>query len=187
MPIIVKKLNDVKVLEFALIENLQREDLSPLEEAFAYQQLIDEFDHTQEELGKHLGKSRSHVANTLRLLNLTDEIKELVTNGKLSAGHARALLGTDNAEKLAKEIVKKGLNVRQTEMLVKLSGSVLSSSRKKYEKDANTKDLERELSSLLGLRVTIQDNKSRGKIMIEYETLEQLDGVLSRLKAKGSI
>ena len=182
VPIIVRKLTDAKVLELALVENLQREDLSPLEEAHAYQQLIDEFAQTQEELGKILGKSRSHVANTARLLTLSEEVKKLLAAGKLSAGHARALLNTKNQVKLANEIVKKGLNVRQTENLVKKESVKRRTSSKKYEKNVDTLALETELSSFLGLRVIIKDSNSRGKVTIEYETLEQLDGILDRLK-----
>jgi ParB family chromosome partitioning protein len=164
------------------VENLQRANLSPLEEARGYEQLIQEFSHTQEKLGELLGKSRSHVANMIRLLSLPDSVKSLITSGALSAGHARALLNASNPGELAKLVVKRGLNVRQTETLAKKAGVKSRKSPNKYEKDANTLALEREISTSLGLSVSIHFTPSGGKVTVNYDTLEQLDEVLGRLK-----
>lgn len=187
VPVIVRDFDDRETLEVALIENLQRQDLSPLEESDGYQRLMDEFSHTQEALASAMGKSRSHVANMLRLLTLPDAVKSLLDDGKLSAGHARALVGNDNAAALAAEVVKKGLNVRQTEQLVK-SGSELkapaASSPKasaKKVKDADTLALENDLANLLGLKVDVNDRDGHGTVVVHYDTLEQLDGVIARL------
>jgi ParB family chromosome partitioning protein len=188
VPVIVRDFNDQETLEVALIENLQRQDLSPLEEADGYQRLMNEFGHTQEVLATALGKSRSHVANMLRLLTLPEAIKAMIDNGLLSAGHARALVGCDEALVLAKQVIKKGLNVRQTEKLVKAHGSddgtapsAASSTKAKAVKDADTLALENDLANLLGLKVAIQDHGGHGQVVIHYDTLEQLDGVLARL------
>ena len=188
VPVIVKDFDDRETLEVALIENLQRQDLSALEEADGYQRLMDEFSHTQEALATALGKSRSHVANMLRLLSLPEAIKNLMDSGDLTAGHARALIGCENAVKLAKQVVHKGLNVRQTEKLVKSTsedstGSTTggSAGKTKPVKDADTLALEDNLSNALGLKVAIQDKNGHGQVVIHYETLEQLDGVLAKL------
>lgn len=185
VPVIIKDFNDQETLEVALIENLQRQDLTPLEEADGYQRLMNEFNHTQDALATALGKSRPHVANMLRLLTLPHAIKTLVDAGDLSAGHARALIGCENGVSLAKHVVQKGLNVRQTEKLVK-AGSVASSKaaaepKASPVKDADTVALENDLSNALGLKVNIQDKKGKGQLVIHYNTLEQLDGVLGRL------
>jgi len=182
VPILVRKLTNIKALEIALVENLQRANLSPLEEARGYEQLIQEFSHTQEKLGELLGKSRSHVANMIRLLSLPDSVKSLIASGALSAGHARALLNASNPGELAKLVVKRGLNVRQTETLAKKAGVKSRKSPNKYEKDANTLALEREISTSLGLSVSIHFTPSGGKVTVNYDTLEQLDEVLGRLK-----
>ena len=182
VPILVRKLTNIKALEIALVENLQRANLSPLEEARGYEQLIQEFSHTQEKLGEVLGKSRSHVANMIRLLSLPDSVKSLITSGALSAGHARALLNASNPGELAQLVVKKGLNVRQTETLAKKAGVKSRKSPNKYEKDADTLALEREISTSLGLSVSIHFTPSGGKVTVNYDTLEQLDEVLGRLK-----
>jgi len=179
VPVIVKDLADGDALEIALVENLQRQDLAPLEEAEAYRRLIDEFAHTQEDVARVLGKSRSHIANTVRLLELSDPVKKLVDEGKLSAGHARALLGARNAEKLARQIVSRGLNVRQAENLAR--GEKGEGKRKAPAKDADTRALEAEVSNLLGLKVTINHRGAGGVVMIGYHTLEQLDELLRRL------
>jgi len=188
VPVIVRDFNDQETLEVALIENLQRQDLSPLEEADGYQRLMQEFDHTQEALATALGKSRSHVANMLRLLTLPEAIKSMIDNGLLSSGHARALVGCADALMLAKQVIKKGLNVRQTEKLVKAHGAGEDAAldtpappKTKTVKDADTLALETDLANLLGLKVTIQDHGGRGQVVIHYDTLEQLDGVLARL------
>lgn len=189
VPVIVRDFDDRETLEVALIENLQRQDLSPLEEADGYQRLMDEFSHTQEALASALGKSRSHVANMLRLLTLPDAVKAMIDDGRLSAGHARALVGNPLAAALAAEVVKKGLNVRQTEQLVKAGdadktiakvGDAVKASAKKV-KDADTLALENDLAGLLGLKVDINDHGGHGTVVVHYETLEQLDGVLARL------
>ena len=158
VPVIIKNLNDRDTLEIALIENLQRENLTPLEEADAYSRLMREFDHTQQALGQSVGRSRSHVANTLRLLELPDEIKVWIDTGELSAGHARALLGTPDAVGIARKVLRAGLNVRQTERLCQKRKQPPAAKRKAKEhpgKDVDTLVLERDLSSLLGLRVNI--------------------------------
>ena len=182
VPILVRKLTNKKALEIALVENLQRANLSPLEEAAGYEQLIQKFSHTQEQLGELLGKSRSHVANMIRLLSLPDSVKLLMTDRALSAGHARALLNSSNPSELAKLVVKRGLNVRQTETLAKKAGVKSRRSPKSHEKDADTLALEREISTSLGLRVSIHFTPSGGKVTVNYDTLEQLDDVLGRLK-----
>lgn len=184
VPVIVRDFDDRETLEVALIENLQRQDLSPLEEADGYKRLMDEFSHTQDALAQALGKSRSHVANMLRLLTLPDDVKEMVDDGRLSAGHARALVGQDDAVAIAREVVKKGLNVRQTEKLVKAGGAasgVTPKAAAKTHKDADTLALEHDLANLLGLKVDINDHGGRGTVVVHYETLDQLDGVLARL------
>ena len=179
VPVIVKELADGDALEIALVENLQRQDLAPLEEADAYKRLMAEFGHTQEDVARVLGKSRSHIANTVRLLELSDPIKKLIDEGKLSAGHARALLGARNAEKLAHQIVARGLNVRQAEHMAR--GEKEEGKRKAPMKDADTRALEAEVSNLLGLKVTINHRGVGGVVMIGYHTLEQLDELLRRL------
>ena len=183
VPVIVRDFDDRETLEVALIENLQRQDLSPLEEADGYKRLMDEFSHTQEVLAKALGKSRSHVANMLRLLTLPEAVKTMVDEGRLSAGHARALVGRDDAAQLAQQIVKKGLNVRQTEKLVKHGegGTAPGRAPAKKVKDADTLALENDLSTMLGLKVAINDQGGHGTVVIHYESLEQLDGVLAKL------
>lgn len=189
LPIIILEMDDNKVLEIALIENLQREDLSPVEEALGYQRLIDEFEYTQEDLAKQLGKSRSQITNTLRLLKLSEKIKSYIEEGSLTAGHARALVGCDVAEEIAKAIVKRGLSVRQTEKLVKQAtdGKTIkdqSSSNKKprfVKKDVDILALEEKMTSLLGMRFTIVSKGEEGSINIEYKTLEQLDDLLEKL------
>ncbi|OEJ64123.1 ParB/RepB/Spo0J family partition protein [Magnetovibrio blakemorei] len=183
VPVIVRDFDDKETLEVALVENLQRQDLSSLEEAEGYHRLMHEFSHTQDQLAQALGKSRSHVANTLRLLTLPGDVKDLLASGALSAGHARCLVGVTGAAELAKEIVHKGLNVRQTEKLVKAGGHVGSSKPKatKAVKDSDTVALEHDMANMLGLKVEIKDNRGRGQIVIHYESLEQLDGVLARL------
>ncbi len=180
VPIIIKDFTDKEALEVALIENLQRQDLNALEEAEGYSRLMEEFENTQENLAKALGKSRSHVTNMMRLLGLPNPVKQLLENGDLTAGHARALLSADDSVTLAEEIVKKGLNVRQTEKLVK-SGIVKKTEKKIKEKDPDTVALENDLSNLLGLKVSINFHGKGGKISFQYETLEQLDDILQRL------
>jgi ParB family chromosome partitioning protein len=185
IPVIIRDLSDEESLEIGLIENLQRENLSPIEEAKAYRRLMDEFANTQEILAKAVGKSRSGIANTLRLLTLPDSVQDLVDSGDLQAGHARALVGNNEAEKLAREIVGKGLSVRQAELLTKNSGQEIKSIlQKKNVKDPDTIALENDLSNMLGLRVSITfkgDGAKGGSISFRYSSLDQLDDILQRL------
>tara|TARA_B100000315_G_scaffold255950_1_gene300648 strand:+ start:363 stop:1505 length:1143 start_codon:yes stop_codon:yes gene_type:complete len=182
VPILVREFSNVEALEIGLVENLQRENLSALEEAEGYRRLIDEFSHTQEVLAKILGKSRSHVANMMRLLNLPDKVKDMLQSGDLTAGHARALLNAEDPVGLAKKVIKRGLNVRQTEKLCQTTDTpAIKKPSAKPAKDANLVALEYDLSSLLGLKVEIDFKMSGGKVIISYETLEQLDGILHRL------
>jgi ParB family chromosome partitioning protein len=194
VPVVVRELSDRQSLEAALVENVQREDLSAIEEAEAYQRLMGEFSHTQEALAKVVGKSRSHIANTLRLLGLPEAIKAMVLHGDLSAGHARALLGAKAPEALAQQVIRSGLNVRQTEQLVRTADSVRTGTPAgpgpgpetprgagKATKDPDTLALERDLTALLGLKVNIDIHGTGGALTVHYQTLEQLDEVLRRL------
>ena len=189
VPVLVRALDDQETLEVALVENLQRQDLSPLEEADGYRRLMDEFSHTQEVLSDVIGKSRSHVANMLRLLNLPEDVKDMLDDGRLSFGHGRALSGAADPSALAARVVKKGLNVRQTERLVKQekgggtggrsgAGGAAKGAR---EKDADTRALEHDLGNLLGLSVDIRSHGPKGTITFHYDTLEQLDDLLGRI------
>ncbi|SBW09010.1 Chromosome-partitioning protein ParB [uncultured Alphaproteobacteria bacterium] len=180
VPVMVREMDDREVAEVALVENLQRQDLNALEEADGYRRLQEEFHHTQEDLAKAVGKSRSHVANTLRLLGLPEAVKEMVQAGDLSAGHARALLGNPRAIELARDIVAKGLNVRQTERLAK-SAPKSGAPRAPKAKDADCAALERDLTTLLGLKVSIDVHGAGGRLSIQYQNLEQLDDLLQRL------
>jgi ParB family chromosome partitioning protein len=185
LPVIVHDLSDRDTLEVALLENVQRQDLSPLEEAEGYQRLIDEFGHTQQELADTVGKSRSHIANLMRLLTLPRAVCDLIEEGSLSAGHARALLGAADPAALARTVVARGLNVRQTEALAKLqkSETALGIEPKTIDvKDADTRALEQELSSQLGLKVTLKNRGKGGVLAITYGSLDQLDGLLRRLR-----
>lgn len=179
LPVIVRDFNDTEVLEIAIIENIQRSDLNPVEEAAGYRQLMDKFGHTQDAMSKALGKSRSHIANLLRLLNLPQDIQDLVEEGKLSSGHARALITSDHAREIAKRIVAEGLSVRATEALVKkyASGDLEKPKKAAAVKDADTAALEGDLSANLGMKVQI-DHKAggeSGKITISYKDMDQLD------------
>ena len=180
VPVIIKDLEDREALEIALIENLQREDLSAVDEANGYQRLKEEFSYTQAELAASLGKSRSHVANTLRLLNLPDPVKDMIEKGALTAGHARALLNADDPAALARSVARRGLNVRQTEKLVQKEQRP-TRPRRETEKDADTIALETELAEILGLKVGIAFRGGRGTLTVNYQSLEQLDDVLFRL------
>jgi len=185
VPVIIKELSDLEALEVALVENIHRDDLTPLEEAEGYRRLMEEFGHTQEVLANAVGKSRSHVANTVRLLGLPDDVKSLIGEGSLSAGHARALLGSDNPTGLAQEVVRKALNVRQTERLVKSAKQTNDERAHKAPtpsaKDPNTSALERDLSHHLGMAVSISTRRDGGSLTIRYQSLEQLDDILQRL------
>ena len=181
VPVIVRDLGDESVLEIALVENIQRQDLGPLEEAEGYRRLIDEFSHTQEELAKAVGRSRSHIANIIRLLNLPARVKSLLDSGALSAGHARALLNAADPEGLASLVVKRGLNVRQTEKLAQDGKKPTSKRKTPAAKDPDTIALEQDLSTMLGLTVAIDFHGEGGRLIINYGTLEQLDDLLGRL------
>ena len=183
IPAIVRELNDSDVMEIALIENLQREDLNPIEEAMAYKSLMDDFGLTQEELSKRVGKSRSQIANTVRLLNLDKEIQDLVYENKLTAGHARALLSIQDSKerlKLANMISKEALSVRQTEQLVKKLVDERSKAKKHKPKEINPViiDVTERLQRTLGTRVKIKGNEKRGKIEIEFYSSEELERIL---------
>ena len=181
VPVVLREIDDREALEIALVENLQRQDLSALEEATAYQRLLDEFTHTQEAVAQAVGKSRSHVANTLRLLDLPAAVKQLLEEGQLSAGHARALLGASDPQGLAQEVVRRGLNVRQVERLAKRSRAT-PSQRAVPEKDADTRAVERDLSMALGLAVSISPAGTGGTLGIRYQTLDQLEDLIHRLR-----
>lgn len=183
VPVVIQYLDDAAVLEIGLIENIQREDLTAMEEADAFQQLMDVHGHTQEKLSVVVGKSRSYIANTLRLLQLPKPVQALVNEGKLSAGHARNLVGRDDAEDLAKQIIADQLSVRAVENLTKKQKKTPSKSTSKADKGVNTVALEEEMTRILGMRVTINATSKQGKgsVKIDYASLDQLDDVLHRL------
>lgn len=185
VPVIEKSLEDKEVLEVALIENLLRENLSAIEEAEALQRLMDEFSHTQEALSQTIGKSRSYIANTLRLLNLPEKIRNMVKEGKLSAGHARQLIGLENAEALAEQIIKKNLNVRQVEELVAKLKAGERPQKKKQQPDADIADIEKGLNERLGLRIKIsQSRQGGGKVVLQYASAAELDMIIDILEQK---
>jgi len=191
VPIIIKELTDAESLEIAIIENVQRADLNAIEEAAGYDRLMAQFEYTQEQVSKLIGKSRSHVANTLRLLTLPDAVRSLIEQGKLTAGHARPLIGIPNAGALAKEIVDKGLSVREAEALSRKAATGSEASRRaattRQEKDTDTLALERNISDQLGLKVEISFSGDKGgEVRIHYSTLEQLDEVCRRLAGRGN-
>jgi ParB family chromosome partitioning protein len=183
VPIVVHEASDAEALELAIVENVQRADLDPIEEATGYQRLADEFGYSQDDIAKIVGKSRPHVANTLRLLKLSDKIKAYIHSGDLSAGHARMLVGIPRAEALAETIVARGLNVRQVEALARSDGrKPMPGKVHKATKDANTSALEKRLSDALGLVVTIEHKGEAGTLRIAYSRLDQLDEVIRRLE-----
>jgi ParB family chromosome partitioning protein len=181
VPVIVREVGDKEALELAIIENVQRADLNPLEEALGYGQLIEQFDYTQQDLAQVIGKSRSHVANTLRLLKLPQNVQEMVSIGTLTAGHARTLITAADPEALAQRIVADGLSVRDAEALSQQREPVRKPSQTSSERDADTVALERRLSDALGLSVSLAHGERGGKVEIRYRTLEQLDGICARL------
>jgi len=181
VPIVIVEATDAQSLELAIIENVQRADLNALEEAAGYQALIDTFDHSQDDVAQIVGKSRSHVANTLRLLKLPETVKSYIAAGKLSAGHARMLIGQPEAEKLAGDIVNRGLNVRQVEAIARQSAGKPAGKTAATGKDPNTRALEKQLSDALGYRVAIDQRGKSGSVKITYRTLEQLDEIIRRL------
>jgi len=183
VPVVLQYLDDDAVLEIALIENIQREDLTPIEEAIALQQLMDNHGHTQEKLSETIGKSRSYIANILRLLQLPKSVQALVNEGNISAGHARSLVGQDNAEALAKQIMSDNLSVRDIENMMRQDKrKATAPTQSKEEKNVNTIALEQEMSRILGMNVTIKSSKNNsGHVKIEFKNLDQLDDVLHRL------
>ena len=188
VPVVVRDLSDAEVLEIAIIENIQREDLNAIEEALGFRQLMTRFGHTQEKLAEALSRSRSHVANLLRLLTLPTEVQDMVRDGALSAGHARALIGNPKASEMAAQIAAKGLSVRETERLVKVSAGPASVARRvpaTAEKDADTKVLEADLSANLRMQVRIDHEAGgeKGQLIIRYDNLDDLD-MLCRLLSR---
>jgi ParB family chromosome partitioning protein len=181
VPVVIRPLADSEALEIALVENLQREDLSPLEEAEAYSRLMREFDRSQAVLAEAVGKSRSHVANTLRLLSLPAPVRRQLEDGALSAGHARALLAAPDPASLAGEVVRRGLNVRATEALVRRRAAE-PPRRPTKPRDADTVALEAELATALGLRITLSPKRRGGSLTLHYSSLDQLDRVLALLR-----
>ncbi len=181
VPIMVINVDNLKSLEFAIVENVQRKDLNPIEEAEGYKRLIDEFSYDQDKVSKFIGKSRAHISNCLRLLSLPQEIIELIVEEKLSQGHAKILVGLDNAIFLAKKIISKKLSVRQAENLVRILKSSSNSSHKK--KDSNILSLENELASKIGMRVYVNNKKNNsGTITLEYKGIDQLDRLVEIIK-----
>jgi ParB family transcriptional regulator, chromosome partitioning protein len=190
VPIAVVEANDAQSLEFAIIENVQRTDLNPIEEASGYLALMDDFNRTQEDVAQIVGKSRPHVANTIRLLKLSEPVKQLVRSGKISAGHARLLVGHPNAERIAQEIIEKNLSVRQVEAQLQHEAATQrresqreSKGNANATKDADTRALEKRLSDALGLAVSVDHRGEGGTLRIKYRDLEQLDAVLKKLGA----
>jgi ParB family chromosome partitioning protein len=188
VPVVVVEATDEEALELAIVENVQRADLNAIEEAEGYRRLSEEFNRSQDDIAQIVGKSRSHVANTMRLLKLTDTVKAFVHSGKLSAGHARMLVGQPNADELAEQIVARGLNVRQVEALARESGRDQAKElkpKRRGGKDADTVALEKRLSDVLGLQVSVDHRGDWGVLHIHYRNLEQLDEVLRKLEKRG--
>jgi ParB family chromosome partitioning protein len=196
IPAVVKELDDKAALEAALVENIQRQSLTPIEEADGYKKLIEEFSYTQENLASNLGKSRSHITNMMRLLQLPDEVKDLINSGSLMMGHARALVGVENPVGIAHEIVKKGLSVREAEKFAagsgKLGGGSKGAARPRVlksmpqtgsdlQKDEDLLGLERTLSENLGLKVTVEDSEEGGKVTLYFNNLSELDKILQKI------
>ena len=182
VPVVITEADDLKSLEFAIVENVQRSDLNPLEEAQGYKRLIDEFNYDQEKVSKFIGKSRSHITNCLRLLTLPEEVIKLIENQKITAGHAKILVGLDNAAFVANKIIEKKFSVRQSENFVK----IFKSKKNKFtsSKDANIRDLERDISEKIGLNVVIKNNKSnKGSITFSYKEIDQLNKIIEIIKS----
>jgi ParB family transcriptional regulator, chromosome partitioning protein len=182
MPAVIRELSDGETLEIAIIENIQRADLNPLEEARAFSQLMDQFSYTQQQLADSIGKSRSHIANTLRLLNLPPTVRSFIEEGKLTAGHARALVASDSPHELAQQIITLGLSVRQAEDLSR--NSPAGTKKAKFEKNADVKAFEKQLSEATGLKVEIKSSdREHGQLVIHYKNFDQLEDVSRRLAA----
>lgn len=192
VPVVVREMDDLEVLEIAIIENIQRADLNPVDEAYGYHQLMEKFGHTQEKLSEALGKSRSYLANSMRLLNLPTGVQDMLVDGRLTAGHARALVPAENALELARQVVDKGLSVRQTEALLKKGQTPQKPKTPKMAKDSDTISLETDLSANLGMKVSI-DHKAGtegGSLTIKYGSFDDLDALcqmLSATRSAGSI
>jgi ParB family chromosome partitioning protein len=183
VPIVITEADDLKSLEFAIVENVQRHDLNPLEEAQGYKRLIDEFSYDQEKVSKFIGKSRSYITNSLRLLTLPDEVIRLIESQKLTAGHAKVLVGLNNASFVAAKIIEKKLSVRQSENFVKIFKNK-NKIKSKISKDANIIALELSISNKIGLNVDIQNNKrNKGKISFEFKDLDQLNKIIDIIKS----
>ena len=183
IPVVVTEADDLKSLEFAIVENVQRHDLNPLEEAQGYKRLIDEFSYDQEKVSKFIGKSRSYITNSLRLLNLPSEILSMVKDKKISAGHAKILVGLENAIFIANKIIEKKLSVRQAENFVKIFKK--TPSKIKISKDPNIKNLEQSISEKIGLNVVIKNNKrNKGTISFSYNDIEQLNKIIDIIKTR---
>ena len=183
IPVLIRDLSDGEALEIALIENIQRSDLNPLEEARAYNLLLDQFNYTQQQLAESVGKSRSHISNTLRLLNLPESVRQQIESGKLTAGHARTLVATEAPSEMAEQIIQLGLSVREAETLTRDAGA--RSRRAKPQKDADTKAIEKAVSEAIGLKVEIQHRGAAGgAVTISYKSLEQLEEICKRLQSK---
>ncbi|WP_375628049.1 ParB/RepB/Spo0J family partition protein [Bartonella sp. TT67HLJMS] len=182
LPVIVRDVDDKTALELAIIENVQRADLNPIEEAMGYEILLNEHGYTQADLAQVIGKSRSHVANTLRLLKLPQKVQQFLTDGQLSAGHARCLITVENPQDLAEKIIREGLSVRQTEILAYEQANPKVKKRTAVEKDTETKSLEKLLADVIGMKVTIRHGKKGGDLKIRYSSLEQLDDICRRLQ-----
>lgn len=184
MPVLVVEADDKQSLELAIIENVQRSDLNALEEAHGYENLLNKFGYTQNDLARIVGKSRSHIANTLRLSRLPDSVKDQLGSGALSAGHARALLSVADPEGIAKRVVAQGLTVRDVERLAQREAETTDAPvrEKRLEKDADTRAIEKALSDVLGLVVAIDHRGQGGALVVKYKSLEQLDGLCRRLR-----
>ena len=181
VPVVILDVDDIKSLEFAIVENVQRQDLNPIEEARGYQRLVDDFNYNQDKLSKFIGKSRSYIANSLRLLGLPSEVLAMLESGNLSAGHARTLIGLNNASEIAKKIVEKKLSVRQSEVLVRQFRN--KKFKLVHKKDSNILDLQKDLEEKTGLSVSINNKKNNsGLISFEYRDLEQLDKLINLIK-----
>jgi ParB family transcriptional regulator, chromosome partitioning protein len=180
VPVIIRELDDRETLEIAIIENVQRTDLNPLEEARAYKMLMDQYDYTQQQLADSIGKSRSHIANTMRLTQLPESVLEHIEKGSLSAGHARTLVATENPQDLAEKIIKLGLSVRQAEDLTRKQNARPKAKTVK-EKDADTRALEKSVAAALGMKVSIDHKHPGGQVVVSYKTLEQLELIAHRL------
>ena len=187
LPVLIRELDDRETLEIALIENIQRSDLNALEEARAYRQLMDQYNYTQQQLADSIGKSRSHIANTMRLLSLPEAIQHQIENGKLTAGHARSLVATEYPAEMADQIIKLGLTVREAEDLARKNSAAPNVKSFGSDKDADTRALEKTLTEALGLSTSIKHKGAGGgSVQISYKSLDQLDDVIRKLTARNS-